>query len=109
MQKRYFLSAIVLAAFSFVVFAAEPAGVALKVGDPAPKLQLDKWLKGEPIKELEKGKVYVIECWATWCGPCIASMPHVTRLQAKYKDKGVVVIGINVWERDQSAPEPFVK
>ena len=66
-----------------------PAGVTLKVGDPAPALQLDKWLKGEPVKELEKGKIYVIECWATWCGPCIASMPHVTKMQAKFKDKGV--------------------
>lgn len=88
---------------------AAEAPVTLKVGDPAPPLQVGKWLKGDPIKALEKGKVYVIECWATWCGPCIAAMPHVTELQAKYKDKGVVVIGVNVWERDPSAPEPFVK
>ena len=89
--------------------APEQPGITLKVGDPAPKLQLDKWLKGEPVKQFEKGKIYVIECWATWCGPCIASMPHVTKMQAKYKDKGVTVIGVNVWERDLAAPEPFVK
>jgi thiol-disulfide isomerase/thioredoxin len=111
MFKPSVLSLVVLAAFALQSQAAAPAPVAvtLKPGDPAPKLQLDKWLKGEPIKSFEKDKIYVIECWATWCGPCIASMPHVTRMQAKFKDKGVVVIGVNVWERDLSAPEPFVK
>jgi len=111
MFKPRILSLVVTAAFALVSQAAQPAQppVTLKVGDPAPKLQLDKWLKGDPIKEFEKDKIYVIECWATWCGPCIASMPHVTRMQAKYKDKGVVVIGVNVWERDLAAPEPFVK
>jgi len=90
---------------------AKPAvpPVTLHVGDAAPALKVDKWLKGEPVKAFEPGKVYVIECWATWCGPCIASMPHVTKMQAKYKDKGVVVIGVDVWERDLTKPEPFVK
>lgn len=110
MQKSLSLATLLLTTFAVTAFAApEPAGVTLKVGDPAPKLQVDKWLKGDPIKSLEKGKIYVIECWATWCGPCIASMPHVTKMQAKYKDKGVVVIGVNVWERDLAASEPFVK
>jgi thiol-disulfide isomerase/thioredoxin len=81
----------------------------LKVGDPAPRLSVSKWLNGEPVKQLEKGTVYIIECWATWCGPCRASIPHVSELQAKYKDKKVVVIGLNVWERDLAAVEPFVK
>ena len=86
----------------------EPA-VTLHPGDPAPKLYVSKWVKGEPVKEFEKGKVYVIECWASWCGPCRASIPHVTELQAKYKDKGLTVIGMNVWEHDLAAAEPFVK
>ena len=91
--------------------AAKPAQppVTLHVGDAAPALQVDKWLKGEPVKKFEPGKIYVIECWATWCGPCIAAMPHVTKMAAKYKDKGVIVIGVDVWERDMSKPEPFVK
>lgn len=92
-----------------VAAPAAPAPVTLHVGDPAPALQVDKWLKGEPTKTFEAGKIYVIECWATWCGPCIASMPHVTKMAAKYKDKGVIVIGVDVWERDLTKPEPFVK
>ena len=66
----------------------------LMLGDPAPALTVTKWLKGDAVEKLEKGKVYVIEFWATWCGPCVDAMPHLTELQEKYKDKGLVVIGI---------------
>jgi len=88
--------------------AAAPKEVTVKVGDPAPKLSIDKWVKGEPVKEFEKGKVYVVEFWATWCGPCKVSIPHVTKLQAKFKDKGLVVIGVDIWENDLAKVEPFV-
>jgi thiol-disulfide isomerase/thioredoxin len=83
--------------------------VTLKVGDPAPPLHVGRWLKGEPVKSLQPGKIYVIECWASWCAPCVAAMPHVTKLQARYRDKGVVVIGANVLERDPAAGEQLVK
>jgi thiol-disulfide isomerase/thioredoxin len=99
----------VLFCFSVLATAAEQPPVTLKVGDPAPPLKVSKWIKGTPVQSLEKGKIYVMEFWATWCGPCIAAMPHVTELQKKYADKGVTVIGMNVWERDLSKPEPFVE
>lgn len=66
---------------------------ALKVGDPAPPVQATKWLQGAEVKEFAKGKVYVMEFWATWCGPCIVMMPHMGELQREYKDKGVTFIG----------------
>jgi thiol-disulfide isomerase/thioredoxin len=81
----------------------------LKVGDPAPKLFVSRWLNGDPVTELAKGTIYVVECWATWCGPCRASIPHVSELNTKVKDKGVVIIGLNVWEEDAAAVEPFLK
>lgn len=86
--------------------AAQPT---LKIGDKAPPLGEGEWIKGEPIDEFESGKVYVIENWATWCAPCIDAIPHVTALQKKYTDQGLVVIGQNMWEDDPSAVKPFVE
>jgi thiol-disulfide isomerase/thioredoxin len=65
----------------------------LMVGDDMPALTIDKWMKGGPIDIHEKGKVYLIDFWAAWCGPCVASMPHLSELSKKYKDDGLVVIG----------------
>jgi thiol-disulfide isomerase/thioredoxin len=82
----------------------------LKVGDSAPKITVSKWVKGEPITQLEPGKIYVMEFWATWCGPCVTAIPHISELQERYKDKDVIVIGTSIWENetDQSKVEPFV-
>jgi thiol-disulfide isomerase/thioredoxin len=100
---------VVLSLVGLMIAPAAVGEPTLKVGDAAPPLAVGTWLKGGPVKALEPGTVYVIECWATWCGPCIGAMPHVTRLQAKYRDQKVVVIGANVWERDPAGAEPFVK
>jgi thiol-disulfide isomerase/thioredoxin len=81
----------------------------LSVGDPAPPLPVSRWIRGEKVERFEPGRVYVLDFWATWCGPCIASFPRLTRLQKKYADKGVTVIGVSIWEDDQGAVEPFVK
>lgn len=79
--------------------AKEKASAAtLKVGDAAPAISVEKFIKGSPVTGFEKGRTYVMEFWATWCGPCIAQMPHLSEIQKEYKDKGVTVIGTNVWE-----------
>lgn len=77
---------------------AQPQVKELAIGDKAPELKIEKWIKGAPITAYEKGKVYVVEFWATWCGPCIAGMPHLSELQKEYKDKDVTIIGVNIWE-----------
>ena len=64
--------------------APEPT---LKMGDPAPKLTNGKWVQGDAVKKFEPGKVYVIECWATWCGPCVASIPHVNEIYGKCRTR----------------------
>lgn len=70
---------------------------ALNIGDPAPPLRVREWIKGAPVQSFEKGKVYVLEFWATWCIPCIAGMPHLSELARKYKDQ-VTVIGMDIQE-----------
>src|SRR5690349_10263705 len=80
--------------------AAQGASPKLTVGNPAPKLQVAKWVQGEPVKEFSKDNAYIVEFWATWCGPCRESIPHLNEIYKKYKDKGLVVIGQDVWEED---------
>ena len=74
--------------------ASAPQTTTLGVGDAAPALNIEKWVKGAPVQQFEKGKVYMVEFWATWCGPCITSMPHISELQKKYRDQGFTVIGV---------------
>jgi len=69
----------------------------LGIGDAAPKLEVGEWIRGEGVKEFAKGRVYVVEFGATWCPPCKASIPHLTELQGKHKDK-LTVVGVHVWE-----------
>jgi thiol-disulfide isomerase/thioredoxin len=77
--------AMIAAALCQVVSAQE-----LTLGSKAPKLELKKFIKGESVKGFEKGKIYVVELWATWCGPCRTTIPHLTELQKKYKDVTII-------------------
>lgn len=108
MKQLNWIAALLFAAAGVNAQTATPAPT-LKIGDPAPKLAASKWVQGEAVKGFDKGTAYIVEFWATWCGPCKTSIPHLNELHNKYKSKGLVVIGQDVWERDESKVEPFLK
>ena len=107
-MKTPALSSFTLALTAGVI-ALQAAAADLKVGDPAPKLQVAKWAQGQPVKAFAKDTAYIVEFWATWCPPCRTSIPHLNEVYNKFKDKGLVVIGQDCWERDESLVAPFVK
>ena len=76
----------------------------LNIGDTPPEFDIQYWAKGTPISEFEKGNVYLLDFWATWCGPCKAIMPHLSELQAEHEDDGLRVVGVSIWEsgRDEN-------
>jgi len=86
---------VLLVAGAAIPMAARAATATLKVGSDAPPVAVVKWFKGTPVDTLEKGKVYVVEFWATWCGPCKMSIPHLTEMAHKYGDK-VTFVGVSV-------------
>ncbi len=94
------LSGFSLSGFSLAVADEEAEAKMLTIGSKAPAIEIEHWVsdgngKFQPIQEFEADKVYVVEFWATWCGPCIASMPHLAEIQTKYAPKGVTIISVS--------------
>jgi thiol-disulfide isomerase/thioredoxin len=105
MKKLLSLLLSLAFAAGFVAQAAPKGKAAL--GDPAAPLKIAEWVKGKPVDlAAAKGKqVVVVEFWATWCGPCRTSIPHLTEMQKKFKD--VIFIGVSTEEAGDV--KPFVK
>lgn len=75
-------------------------GASTNVGKTLPVEMLPQEVaQGEAIAKWEKDKLYIIECWATWCGPCRSAMKHLEELWQEVKGEGHVVIGLNMMDR----------
>lgn len=65
------------------------------IGKDASSLDVEAWVNGSPLTDADlKGKVVLLDFWAVWCGPCIATFPHLREWNEKYSDKGLVMIGL---------------
>jgi thiol-disulfide isomerase/thioredoxin len=94
-----------LAFFSIMAVSRAPAAE-LTIGSPAPPIAIEHWFHDKaPITEFKPGQVYVVEFWATWCGPCIASMPHLAEIQKQHADNLTV---ISVSDEDPEKIEKFL-
>ncbi|MBL9149268.1 MAG: redoxin domain-containing protein [Phycisphaerae bacterium] len=81
---------------------AKPAAAApaeeikpLSIGDVAPAYDIESWVQGNKVASFPAGKVTVLEFWATWCGPCKQSIPHLSEMNDRFKDYGVTFIGVS--------------
>jgi len=95
-----------LAAAAATMLGAASA-LALDVGNAAPPIHVKKWLANTPVTlDAAKGKVLVVEFWATWCQPCRRTIPHINGLHKKYGDKTVVFVGIT--DEDEAVVRKFM-
>ncbi len=72
----------------------------LNIGSEAPSIDIEHWVSDNDgefphVTKFEKDHIYIVEFWATWCGPCIAAMPHIAETQEKYADDKVQVISVS--------------
>lgn len=93
MNKLYLVICIQFL-FNYAVYSQS----IIKPGDTAPSLSVEEWIKGEPVSDFQDGTVYLVEFWGTWCSPCVKNIPHLSELQKKYADDGLVVISVATHE-----------
>ena len=75
---------------------------------PAPALNVTD-LAGKPVSLADyRGKIVLLDFWATWCKPCVAGMPGLDKLAARWKDKDIVVLGISI-DQEPKKVAPFLK
>jgi thiol-disulfide isomerase/thioredoxin len=103
------LLVVLLALVGFSSLAAEEKTNAL-VGKPAPEIAGEFTVNGKPVKLADlKGKVVLLDFWAVWCGPCIATFPHLRELDKEYKDKGLEIVGLTMYNGDRGQKFKFDK
>jgi peroxiredoxin len=106
------LALLMLSAFALVartIFGIASGPVPAKAGVLAPRFET-KTPSGAPIRLADhKNQVVLVDFWATWCPPCVASMPILERVYREYKDKGFVVVGVDQEPGDEGLVRSFLE
>ncbi len=104
MNPRIFVPVVAAAAFAVSAVTLHARSTESNVGKEVKKLDV-KFIENKP--EATAGQPMIVEFWATWCPPCRASIPHMNGIHAKFKDKGLVIVGIT--KEDKKTVEKFLK
>jgi len=104
-------TSLALPALAFLLaLLATPALGAVAVGQQAPEISAQSWLNTQPLTLAGlRGQVTVVEFWATWCGPCRTSIPHLNELHQRFSPQGVTIIGLTNEDPRQVDVEGFAR
>lgn len=83
----------------------DPAYAAVVEGEPAPALTLDRLDGGTASLSDYRGRVVLLNIWATWCGPCVREMPAIQAAYERYRDQGFEVLAVAV-DQNPGSPRP---
>lgn len=112
MKRKWVHTALVLTLLFSLVGCANTGGPgvnAAQVNSPAPDFTLND-LSGKSVSLSHfKGKVIILDFWATWCPPCRREIPHFVDLYARHKSKGLVIVGVALDDEGAKVVRPFVE
>jgi peroxiredoxin len=107
--RPFFRRALGVLALAFTTLASPLATGAIGPQVSAPDFTL-RTMNGPNLRLAEqRGRVVMVNFWATWCGPCRQEMPQLDRLYQKYKSSGFVLLGVNVDEDARKAADVATK
>ncbi len=108
-MTRLLRASLLLTTFLILAPACEGEEKAKSSPNPAPNFSLVS-LDGKKysLKDF-KGKVLLLDFWATWCGPCKMEVPHLKDLHARYNGKGLRIVGVALDQQGEKAVRPFVE